>query len=88
MIRAFNGDVGFDQFLREQLAGDLLPQPRVNDELGTSESIIGPMFYHMGEHRHGSSLAYNGVHQEMISNKIDAFSKVFLATTVGIAPKH
>ncbi|MEI7461260.1 MAG: DUF1553 domain-containing protein [Pirellula sp.] len=88
LIRAFNGDVGFDVFLREQLAGDLLPQPRVNTELGINESIIGPMFYHMGEHRHGSSLAYNGVHQEMVSNKIDAFSKVFLATTVACAKCH
>ncbi len=88
LIRAFNGDVGFDVFLREQLAGDLLPEPRVNVELGTNESIIGPMFYHMGEHRHGSSLAYNGVHQEMVSNKIDAFSKVFLATTVACAKCH
>ena len=88
LIRAFNGDVGFDVFLREQLAGDLLPQPRVDVDLGINESIIGPMFYHLGEHRHGSSLAYNGVHQEMVSNKIDAFSKVFLATTVACAKCH
>jgi hypothetical protein len=88
LIRAFNGDVGYDTFLREQLAGDLIDPPRVNTELGINESIIGPMFYHMGEHRHGSSLAYNGVHQEMVNNKIDAFSKVFLATTVACAKCH
>ena len=88
LIRAFNSDVGYDVFLREQLAGDLLLQPRVNNELGINESIIGPMFYHLGEHRHGSSLAYNGVHQEMVSNKIDAFSKVFMATTVACAKCH
>jgi len=88
LIRAFNGDVGFDTFLREQLAGDLVNPPRVNPELGINESIIGPMFYHMGEHRHGTSLAYNGVHQEMVNNKIDAFSKVFLATTVACAKCH
>ncbi len=88
LIRAFNGDVGFDTFLREQLAGDLVNPPRVNPELGVNESIIGPMFYHLGEHRHGTSLAYNGVHQEMINNKIDAFSKVFLATTVACAKCH
>ena len=34
-------------------------------------SGIGPMFFNMGEHRHGSSLEFNGVHQEMINNKID-----------------
>ena len=46
------------------------------------------MFYHMGEHRHGSSLAFNGVHQDMVNNKIEAFSKAFLATTVACARCH
>ena len=88
LIRAFNGDVPYDQFVREQLAGDLLPEPRINAELGINESLIGPMFYHMGEHRHGSSLAFNGVHQDMVNNKIEAFSKAFLATTVACARCH
>ncbi len=88
LIRTFNGDVGYDQFLREQLAGDLLAQPRVDAALQIIESLIGPMFYHLGEHRHGSSLDANGVHQEMVNNKIDAFSKVFLATTVACARCH
>ncbi len=88
LIRAFNGDVGYDQFLREQIAGDLLAQPRVDTALQINESLIGPMFYHLGEHRHGSSLDANGVHQEMVNNKIDAFSKVFLATTVACARCH
>lgn len=88
LTRAFNHDVGFDTILREQLAGDLIAEPRVDDELGINESIIGPMFFHMGEHRHGSSLAFNGIHQDMINNKIDAFSKAFLATTVACARCH
>ena len=88
LIRAFNADVGFDILLREQLAGDLLPQPRVDETLGIVESLIGPMFYHMGEHRHGSSREFNGVHQEMVHNKIDAFSKAFLATTVACSRCH
>lgn len=88
LIRAFNDDIGFDQFLREQIAGDLLETPRINSALGTNESLIGPMFYHMGEHRHSSSLAYNGIHQDMVNNRIDAFSKVFLATTVACARCH
>ncbi len=88
LIRAFNSDVAFDQLIREQVAGDLLSSPRINDEEGLNESMIGPMFYHMGEHRHGSSLAFNGIHQEMIDNKIDAFSKTFLAMTVACARCH
>ncbi|MBL8851165.1 MAG: PSD1 domain-containing protein [Planctomycetaceae bacterium] len=88
LVRAFNNDVGFDQFLREQVAGDLLPEPRIDAVAGVNESLIGPMFYHLGEHRHGSSLDFNGIHQEMVNNKIDAFSKAFLAMTVACSRCH
>ena len=88
LIRAFNDDIGFDQLVLEQLAGDLLPKPRVHPGTQTNESLISPMFYHLGEHRHGSSLMFNGIHQEMVNNKIDAFSKAFLATTVACARCH
>ncbi|MEQ9410669.1 MAG: PSD1 and planctomycete cytochrome C domain-containing protein [Fuerstiella sp.] len=88
LIRAFNADVPFDQLIREQLAGDLLEKPRVNDQLQLNESAIGPMFYHLGEHRHGDSLSFEGIHQEMIDNKIDAFSKAFQGITIACARCH
>ncbi|MEY5013855.1 MAG: hypothetical protein RIS92_213 [Verrucomicrobiota bacterium] len=88
LIRAFNDDVGFDRLVREQVAGDLLGEERVHLESGTTENLIAPMFYHLGEHRHGSSLMFNGIHQDMVNNKIDAFSKAFLATTVACARCH
>lgn len=88
LIRAFNNDVGFDQLVREQIAGDLLAAPRIDAASGFQESLIGPMFYHMGEHRHGDNEILNGVREEMIDNKIDAFSKAFLAMTVACARCH
>ncbi|MFO1095365.1 MAG: DUF1549 and DUF1553 domain-containing protein [Planctomycetaceae bacterium] len=88
LVRGFNRDVAFDQLIREQIAGDLLPNPRIDAEAGINESLIGPMFYHLGEHRHGSSLDFNGIHQEMVNNKIDAFSKAFLAMTVACSRCH
>ncbi|MCA9119104.1 MAG: PSD1 domain-containing protein [Planctomycetaceae bacterium] len=88
LIRAFNTDVPYDQLIREQLAGDLLETPRLNHELGLNESLIGPMFYHLGEHRHGDSLEFEGIHQEMIDNKIDAFSKAFQGITIACARCH
>jgi hypothetical protein len=88
LIRAFNSDVGFDQLIREQIAGDLLPQSRLNDSDGINESLIGPMFFHFGERRHGSSIDFAGVHQEMADSQIDAFSKSFLAMTVACARCH
>jgi len=88
LIRAFNRDVGFDRLIREQIAGDLLTQPRIDSANGINESLIGPMFYHMGEHRHGDNEVINGVREEMIDNKIDAFSKTFLAMTMACARCH
>ena len=88
LVRAFNDDIGFDQLVREHVAGDLLAEPRLDHHAGVNASLIGPMFFHLGEHRHGSSLDFNGIHQEMIDNKIDAFSKTFLAMTVGCARCH
>jgi hypothetical protein len=88
LIRALNKDVSFDQLVLEQLAGDLLSEPRIDSELSLNESAIGPMFYHLGEHREGGSLMFNGVHQQMVDNKIDAFSKAFLGLTVACARCH
>ena len=56
LIRAFNADIPFDQLLREQIAGDLLPNPRINTSEQINESLIGPMFFQMGEKRHGDSV--------------------------------
>jgi mono/diheme cytochrome c family protein len=88
LIRAFDLDVPFDQLVREQIAGDLLPNPRINPTSQIDESVIGTMFYQMGEKREGDSLQFNGIHQEMLNNKIDAFSKTFQAMTVGCARCH
>ena len=46
------------------------------------------MFFQLGEKRHGDSAEFNGIHQEMLDNKIDAFSKAFQAMTVGCARCH
>ena len=36
LIRAFNGDMPYDRFLTEQLAGDLLPHPSDDDYIATA----------------------------------------------------
>ncbi|MDA1053634.1 MAG: PSD1 and planctomycete cytochrome C domain-containing protein [Planctomycetota bacterium] len=88
LIRAFNRDVPFEQLVREQIAGDLLEPPRVNTTDQINESLIGTMFFQMGENRHGDSSEFNGIHQEMLDNKIDAFSKAFQAMTIACARCH
>lgn len=88
LIRAFNKDVSYSQLLTEQIAGDLLEKPRIDPESGLNESLIGPLFYHMGLHQAGDSLVLNIVHQEMVDNKINVLSKAFVATTVACARCH
>ncbi len=84
LIRAFNSDLPYDQFVREQIAGDLLESPRCNHQLGINESLAGVMFHQLGEKRHGDSAEFNGIHQEMLDNKIDAFSKTFQSLTIAV----
>lgn len=88
LIRAFNADVPFDRLVREQIAGDLLPEPRIHADDQINESLIGPMFFQLGEKRHGDSAEFDGIHQEMLHNKIDAFSKAFQGVTIGCARCH
>ncbi len=88
LIRAFNADVPFDQLVREQIAGDLIPQPRIDPKEQINESLIGPMFFQMGEKSHNDSLRFNGIHQQMLSSKIDVFSKAFQGTTVACSRCH
>jgi hypothetical protein len=88
LVRAFNTNVPFDQLVREQIAGDLLPEPRLNRSEQINESLAGPMFFQLGEKRHGDSAMFDGIHQEMLHNKIDAFSKAFQGLTIGCARCH
>jgi hypothetical protein len=87
LVRAFNADVPYDQFVMEQIAGDLLA-PRVDPATGLAEAIIGPMALRMGERRHGDSASIDGVTEENLGDMIDTATKAFLGTTVGCARCH
>src|SRR5207253_6814721 len=52
VIRALNDDLPYDQFIREHIAGDLLPQSRWNAKERFNESVIGTAFYRFGEVNH------------------------------------
>ena len=49
VIRAFNEDVPFDTFVREHIAGDLLPAQRLAKDGSKFESPLGTNFYWFGE---------------------------------------
>lgn len=87
VIRAFNADVPYDQFVREQVAGDLLEQPRHHPAEGYNESILGTGFWFLGEATHGP-VDVRGDEAGHIDNRIDVMSKTFMAMTVACARCH
>lgn len=87
VIRAFNSDVPYNQFVREHIAGDLLEHPRLNPADGSNESVIGTGFYWFGQQTH--SPVDVRMHQaEFVDNQIDVLSKTFLGLTVACARCH
>jgi hypothetical protein len=87
VIRAFNADVPYDQFVVEHVAGDLLAEPRRHPERGFNESMLGTGFWFLGEEVH-SPVELAADELDRTDNKIDVFSKTFLALTVACARCH
>src|SRR6266542_3456491 len=63
LVRAFNADVPFQRLVLEQIAGDLIV-PRIDQDTGVNESLIGPMALRLGERRHGDNADIEGISQE------------------------
>jgi cytochrome c553 len=87
VIRALNADVPYDQFVREHLAGDVLPAPRLNPTGRFNESILGTGFWFLGEQLH-SPVDICQDKADRFDNMIDVMSKAFLGLTVACARCH
>ena len=87
LIRALNADVPYDQLLREHIAGDLLPKPRINQELGLNESAIGPAHYRFFLQGFAPTAALDEL-VRTTEDQIDVVSKAFRGLTVSCARCH
>lgn len=87
LIRAFNADVPYDQFVREQIAGDLIEEPRRHTTDEFNESVIGTGFWYLHEATH-SPTDVLGNEADIIDNQIDVLGKTFLGLTVACARCH
>lgn len=87
VIRALNADVPYDAFVREHIAGDLLPKPRRHLERGFNESILGTGWAFLGEEIH-APVDTRQDENDRIDNRIDVMSKTFLGLTVSCARCH
>ncbi|MEO1529312.1 MAG: PSD1 and planctomycete cytochrome C domain-containing protein [Planctomycetota bacterium] len=87
LIRAFNADVPYDQFVREHLAGDLIASPRLHPEEQFNESIIGTGFWYLHEATHAPTDVLQN-ESDIVSNQLDVFGTTFLGLTVACARCH
>ena len=87
VIRALDADVPYDRFVLEHLAGDLLPEPRLDPTKKFDESILGTGFWFLGEQLH-SPVDICQDKADRFDNMIDVMSKTFLGLTVACARCH
>ena len=76
VIRSFNEDKPYNQFIIEQLAADKLPATRTNP---TNLTALG--FLTVGEH-------FQGMANDIVNDRIDVVTKGFLGLTVTCARCH
>jgi hypothetical protein len=86
-IRAIRDDLPVDRFIREQIAGDLLPDPRIDPETGVNQSALGIGHLRMVPHGYTPTDALDEL-VTFTDNQIDVVSKAFLGMTVSCARCH
>ncbi|MCA9039281.1 MAG: PSD1 domain-containing protein [Planctomycetaceae bacterium] len=86
VVRAFNQDLPYDQFVKEHIAGDLLESPRRSPE-GNNESVQGTAFYWFAQGKH-SPVDIRAEECDLVDNQIDVLSKTFLGLTVSCTRCH
>lgn len=87
VIRAFNDDVPYDQFVTEHIAGDLIETPRLNPSTGGNESILGTTFFWLGQEK-SAPVDLRAAECDRIDDQIDVVSRVFLGLSVSCARCH
>jgi len=81
VVDAFNNNLSYDQFLTEQLAGDLLPNPTRSQRLATAFNRL-----HRQTNEGGS--IEEEWRTEYVSDRVHTFSTAFLALTFECARCH
>ena len=84
VIDAFNKDMPYDQFVREQIAGDLLPSDSVQQH---NEQLTATGFLTLGSHE---LVEQNPAifRMDVVDEQINATSRAFMGITVGCARCH
>ena len=81
VIRSFNGNKPFDQFTREQLAGDLLPNPTLDQRVGSAFNRLLLTTEEGGAQAKDYEARY-------LTDRVRAVGAVWLGQTIGCAQCH
>ena len=84
VVNALNADKPFDQFVIEQIAGDLLP---TDDWQRAGEQLTATSFLAMGPHNYELQ-DKELLRMEVIDEQLDTVGRAFLGMTVGCARCH
>jgi len=81
VIAAFKKNKPYDEFVVEQLAGDLLPNP-------TRDQILATAFNRLHSHKKEGGVAIEEFRVENVSDRAHTFSAAFMALTLECARCH
>ena len=81
VIDAFNNNLPFDQFTREQLAGDLLPEPTLQQKIASGYNRLGMMSAEGGVQPEEYLAKY-------AADRVRTTASVWLGVTLGCAECH
>jgi hypothetical protein len=81
VVKAFNENLPFDQFITWQLAGDLLPEP-------TEEQILATAFNRLHRQTNEGGSIEEEFRVEYVVDRVDTFGTAFLGLTVQCARCH
>jgi hypothetical protein len=84
VIRGLNNDKPFDRFIREQVAGDLLPHKSAQER---SENLIASGFLMLGPHNYENQ-DKELLKLDVVDEQIDTIGRAFLGMTLGCARCH
>jgi len=84
VIDAFNRDLPYDRFIREQIAGDLLEAPTLEDR---RRRLIATTFLLMGN-TNLEDQDKKQLEMDVVDEQLDTLGRAFLAQTLGCARCH
>ena len=90
VVRSFNHDKPYDQFVREQLAGDLLPDSAsdsASDWEATNQRLIATGFLGLGA-KVLAEVDGQKMEMDIVDEQVDTFGRAILGLTLGCARCH